>query len=275
MKITSITIRDYLSFDGSGQTLGDMGPLTVLIGKNNSGKSNVLRAIRLLRDRAGLLTAPKDRPFRPLEQHRPPNDEQPSIALDITFDPLQLISILSEEPFGFVGNHMEDVVAQLSTGIHFELNGNWNAQEAQEKSLTYGSARRSLRVPPLSISDTMDKFVNSWEKSAKTLGERLVEFFTRHVVDLEAFRRLDDPRTDKTVVRDVLRQWRAPASHQYHQQQDFDRIQDIFRGLSGLKNITLEPQFWRTGVESNAQWALFANRGTLRRWPATSSSPGV
>jgi AAA15 family ATPase/GTPase len=45
-------VANYRSFDNEGFVLNDIKRVNVLIGKNNTGKSNVLRAIRILKTMA-------------------------------------------------------------------------------------------------------------------------------------------------------------------------------------------------------------------------------
>ena len=43
-----MSIRNFASFDGTGREINDFGQLNILIGRNNQGKSNMLRAIQFL-----------------------------------------------------------------------------------------------------------------------------------------------------------------------------------------------------------------------------------
>jgi predicted ATPase len=59
MLIESLTVERFLSFD-EPQTLGPMGPVAAVIGRNNVGKSNVFKAVSLLLqwvDRGGVQNA--------------------------------------------------------------------------------------------------------------------------------------------------------------------------------------------------------------------------
>ncbi len=46
--IDGISIAGYRSFGADEVKIGDLSQINVFIGKNNSGKSNVLRAVRLM-----------------------------------------------------------------------------------------------------------------------------------------------------------------------------------------------------------------------------------
>ena len=48
MRVTSIKISNYRSFDVAGQTITFAAPVCVLVGRNNAGKSNILRALEIL-----------------------------------------------------------------------------------------------------------------------------------------------------------------------------------------------------------------------------------
>ena len=48
MRVTSIKISNYRSFDVAGQTITFPAPVCVLVGRNNAGKSNILRALEIL-----------------------------------------------------------------------------------------------------------------------------------------------------------------------------------------------------------------------------------
>ena len=45
MRITSLNIKNYRSFDTSGQTIIFTTQHSALVGKNNTGKSNIFRAL--------------------------------------------------------------------------------------------------------------------------------------------------------------------------------------------------------------------------------------
>ena len=48
MRVTEITIKNYRSFDPAGQTVLFPTLHSALVGKNNSGKSNILKAFDLI-----------------------------------------------------------------------------------------------------------------------------------------------------------------------------------------------------------------------------------
>ena len=48
MKITGFGIANYRSFLGEASFVHDFGKVNVFIGKNNSGKSNILRFLQSL-----------------------------------------------------------------------------------------------------------------------------------------------------------------------------------------------------------------------------------
>ena len=49
LQLSGFGIANYRSFDEEGFVVDHIGKINIFIGKNNSGKSNIIRAIRLLR----------------------------------------------------------------------------------------------------------------------------------------------------------------------------------------------------------------------------------
>lgn len=75
-------VANYLSFDEAGFFLDRISKLNVLIGKNNSGKSNVLRAIQLL---GGVRPNEKPKLDALIHGHRR-NGKDPSVTVDVPLD---------------------------------------------------------------------------------------------------------------------------------------------------------------------------------------------
>src|SRR5262245_44782113 len=72
--IKELRMTGLFSFDDETST-GPLDRVTVVIGRNNSGKSNVLRAVRLLYDRRELLRNPTNFEFVDSERHRDATDQ--------------------------------------------------------------------------------------------------------------------------------------------------------------------------------------------------------
>lgn len=52
MQLTTLRLSNFRSFERTGDI--DFGPITLLVGRNNAGKSNILRAIYAMQERGGL-----------------------------------------------------------------------------------------------------------------------------------------------------------------------------------------------------------------------------
>lgn len=59
MRIRSISVQGMWSFDRDGIQIDDLSDHNIFIGKNNSGKSNILRSLLFLQKNHGALGVPQ------------------------------------------------------------------------------------------------------------------------------------------------------------------------------------------------------------------------
>src|SRR5258708_25280932 len=79
-KLLGFGLANYRSFGETGFVVGDIKKVNVFIGKNNSGKSNVLRAISQLRR---LQVGDRVKGIDPLEDHHRRRPIPPSLTVRI------------------------------------------------------------------------------------------------------------------------------------------------------------------------------------------------
>ncbi len=81
MKVNGFGIANYRSFDSSGEFVRDIGKVNVFIGKNNSGKSNVLRFLK----EASKHRDQQNSPWPAVDRHNMTSDS-PQLAVCATLD---------------------------------------------------------------------------------------------------------------------------------------------------------------------------------------------
>lgn len=127
MKVTRIAIRDILSYAGPNLTvLGDLGRLNVIVGKNDSGKSNLLKAVKWVLDVVHLPDAQKQ------HYNLPPNwlyisTKQPEAKNEPSKQPHISVSFrieVGDWPKGIIPDWLENVsTCNRGATLTISLNG--------------------------------------------------------------------------------------------------------------------------------------------------------
>jgi putative ATP-dependent endonuclease of the OLD family len=127
VNIRCIHIRRFRSI--AAATLPDCGPLNVLIGKNNAGKSNVFGTIDLLLSHlAEAAVANSWRVTRPADEFKD-RDTRVPIQVGIEFDLSRELNAELRERLVREVPHLENAISQVATcaTVSFVLCGAWNA----------------------------------------------------------------------------------------------------------------------------------------------------
>jgi predicted ATPase len=86
MKLTGFGIANYRSFDAQGAFMRDFGKINVFIGRNNSGKSNVLRFVQWLAEWLDDPPGPAEDRLRRHRRGNEPTNESIRLGLSVVLD---------------------------------------------------------------------------------------------------------------------------------------------------------------------------------------------
>ncbi|NQT18910.1 MAG: AAA family ATPase [Planctomycetes bacterium] len=119
MNIVDIGIANFRSFDESGIMIKNLGKINIFIGKNNSGKSNILRFFRLLSKHFSELNK---FPSSDIENQFMRNNRRPELTVSIKSDHYHSILVQKSNPrHGAALRAIDPFIGKESLSIRFDL----------------------------------------------------------------------------------------------------------------------------------------------------------
>jgi len=254
MQIEKMKIQGLWSFGGDGISLEECGKQNIIIGKNNSGKSNILKLLKWVRDNQkvfaigdsfekNMLTCFED-PTKSDNENQSETTEF-NIKVHLTkedWEPLlqKLEKTIIARPSYFGNGNM---LKFLGKGLIFNI-----APDENNSSLI----KTSIETFPPIMEMLNSAFTTGThdEVNARKIwhSEIFLEcrkwFFPmlakriRYVSGWRELTKADD--LGKKFIAN-LNQWRSPQENHKCLKIKFDQIQHLFRKLVGIDNLTLEP----------------------------------
>jgi hypothetical protein len=225
MKLTHWGISYYRSIGEEPVVLDLTKKINVLVGANNSGKSNVLRALEWY----GSKEPPKTE-FDPVDLHRRVGDIRPKFHL--TADP-------KTHPKPFEG------LEALQITYNGQLEDRTEVHETNLSSLNWGFFERLAEV-----MDWKNSLYTSFEKDRRKYGKAVArellprprENFPR-VGTIPVFREIQHEEAYQFNGRGVIKllsQWHHPKLGHESDFEKFNRVQDLLRRLLDMPTVSLE-----------------------------------
>lgn len=246
LQFTGFGIANYRSFDEEGFFLEHLGKINVFIGKNNSGKSNILRAIRLLKK---------------TNQPKMPQSGQSGLNLNGKIDSHNQ---KGSAPSVIVGFPLEDLVGEDQALVPIlrealeatSLQTRWNSETGAVERTGGVDALDGKTLVRLHRGLTQSSFQGTPTREQVTSGiyrallHRAVEalhFFDR-LICIENFREIrqvteaasDSETFNGYNVIARLRHMQHPTVGNDREQRVFDRIQDFVRDLLREPDLVME-----------------------------------
>lgn len=242
MKFTGFGLANFRSFDAKGGSIVDYGKINVLIGKNNSGKSNILRFLQYL-----CSPSLRNEISTPLNNHRRIGGgakiylhfvlEKNEIPNDI-FDRYYC----SKEPYFEILADLSQLRNCLELKINSRSISDYDFQHLVNLYYTLTNSRPSFS----NHQDVVERIKN-------ILPAMAFESFQRMLANLIYVPAIREVRPDNEIKEgqfdlsgrnliETLHYMQHPPSGKESEQQAFLHIQDLIRDLLGVKELKLEIQ---------------------------------
>ncbi|MGH7242759.1 MAG: ATP-dependent nuclease [Phycisphaerales bacterium] len=209
--------------------LQDLASPTIIIGKNNCGKSNILKLLQIARRVAATDLRSSSWAFSDAERYQDrAQDSAVNCNLEVT------ITLDNSDR-----NRLPDALAGLRVKQPDEP-AHWLAASGDAAfvmPLTNG-ARQIAKVAPVGRKC----FIQANSTEEQHFVNFVLQTFHRQTVLLPAFRRDTDNRSQGGTIIKQLHEWSAPDSHQRHLRRRFEAVQQTFLFLSDLHDAQLVPQ---------------------------------
>jgi predicted ATP-dependent endonuclease of OLD family len=232
MQIESVSMKNVWSFDGEEQHLTQLGRKVILIGKNNCGKSNFLRALRWIKDNKGWFnnnSAPGFGPMGPYQQPTGSRANDPKIVLEVRFSDAEIEQVLN----GL--NNVSDADKELirpsvARGVRFIADASRPASQQQAWSVLLNGQDTFAVLPGTSSTP------QSWVQNGPQFRMKAAEALAGRMTYISGWRSL---KSEPSVILE-LKKMQAPPSSEGHLNNQFARIVEFFRDLTGLTKATLK-----------------------------------
>lgn len=252
MLITHIEADDLYSYRKSMST-GPLDRITAIIGKNNSGKSNILKMLNWLHTEPQVLLS-SEPSFPEVAKHQYPGDAiapGPRLKVVFSLSDREIASIAdpvaNTTVRGYVLNH-------LRTGIIIERNAKWDEPTQSVNRFRFGSGmsldKLLIDAPThISVLPQHETYLGGVDRAVVKL---FMDFLKDSVVYLSGWRNPSDVRSGGSPIVKILHLWRDPPKVNRHLRKKFDAIQALFFRLAALDNAELAAE--ATGSELQIKW---------------------
>ena len=235
MRLTGIEIRNFRSIGAEGVVLNPWRKCNILVGQNNSGKSNVIAALTMIANLHGGHGGPK---LSNLDLHQ--RDSKSKFSYSLRFH------VESNDP-----KEAQDIASALDADeVHFDFSveapesisyDSWSGTDvtdfnkANDLFSAVRNQRWNSRIPP----DAMRKALNDMAPGAFNRFAPAIPMI-HTIPEFRQIRPGDSYTFDGQNLVALLSKYRTPPIGQDELRQNFERIQDFVRDLLHLPEAALE-----------------------------------
>lgn len=239
MKLVGFGLANFRSFGGEGSFVRDFGKINIFIGKNNSGKSNVLRFLQSV---AAVASNVRDRKISELDRHKKAT-EQVQLGLSMAVETGMREQFALQDPttpapetldfwLTFPEGHIKgDSPLNLFTNRWLERFHN----KLTNNSLISGPSRQEL------LKATTGALARQLQTEFRNMVTKLI-----YVPAIREIREMQEDAptsaidlSGRNLIR-LLRRMQHPLAGREADQKRFRQIQELIRSLLGVDNLVLE-----------------------------------
>lgn len=237
MIIKSLRLQNVLSYGTNAVEFSDFSRFNIFIGKNNSGKSNIIRAMRMALD--NLSTALADGSFQhPRYWHRTQHATRLAPFVSIRFQlPAEETKLLHNFLHHLPSEARDDVHALLKPG--FDLICTPKTNSPQDISVSLEAASQPDIMTRI---NSMEPSKTHWKDTLKAVTIYAGHYSKENIRYIGGFRSINDPLETQKSINQLLMEWANPDPNNYELQFRHKTIERIFNDLLQEKDVRLHPR---------------------------------
>lgn len=248
MQIKGVEIRNAWSFGNERLVLEGFERHSILIGKNNSGKSKILAAIRWIGSHGA---APQQQSYEldPSVIHDTGTEEHggdPQLRVRIELEESELHPVLAplnqnKDTVGFAKAFRENGKRTVVLGFNGQASSG-----AKVMPLLVPEGFEAFPSPPAEPANTMFKHApepEKWQSARNVMRGGLFTLAAKRIRYVGGWRALHNEKDDENgKIINNLHEWRVPKQASKQLRFQFERIQSLFRELILDSHVELQPQ---------------------------------
>ncbi len=257
MKIKSIFLQGMWSFDSDERAPIELSDKTVIIGKNNSGKSNILKGIDWFKTYIPQIKGgrgqqiPQPGPADPYRTADGGQTDSSSLRIKVAFsnsevDKFLRLASIKDEKKRF------DVKELLTEAVYFAYDPHWPPPEWEKQRLLLGKPAKPI-IEQL-ITHNIEKGI------AEKLRSAIIENAPGKILFVGGWRSVSE--NDNKITKD-LRTMLSPPPENFTLKALEKRLTRFFRGLTGLQDAMLhvEPRHDNISIDVGRHFLPLENFG--------------
>lgn len=246
MRIRSISVKGMWSFDGHGVQIDELSDHNIFIGKNNSGKSNILRSLLFIQKNQVQLSSGDRFPVDDLELHKKGKAERgcsPQMLVNALPEQSDIPHILNASS-SFLPNEAErDLLERtLKSGVLFGF------KEFDSSSKTATPLFKFIAAPTRAdyqkIETTkrdLDAQIRSWKDVTRMAQAVCISRLRDQLQFSSGWRQLENALEGGGNVIFDLYKWNGSEDTDGRDQAKFDLIESLFQELMQAPSLQLKP----------------------------------
>lgn len=238
MKVRGLRIRDMWSFEADGGTLEDLAQTVIIIGKNNSGKSNIIKAIRWFKDNPTWLRSPTPTHQLPRQDRHDYGEADtechPSVELTIELEASEVHDAIERaKERNLPDNQAQYLHERLTDGLILAFAEGWSQPECASLSLRFAGSGCGAEHKRINL--------HSDNPQLGRVREFLFGLVTTQIWYLSGWRHLAEKTSYESTYVEAIRNWERNEQDPQQERKKYVKIQKQFQKLTDLRDARLEP----------------------------------
>lgn len=235
MHISGLAIRNYRSIGDEGVTLKPWKGINILVGRNNSGKSNVIRAVKLI---AAVCGEQKGHEYSALDLHQ--RSPQSKFSFDIEIHVAKSDNEQARKIASLLGRSQVEFTISVDSQGSISYN-HWSGEDVQdfgqanELFALLGNQRWTSRVDAATIQKVMhDRAESAFSRFRPAIPK------VHTIPEFRQIRPGESYTLDGQNLVGLLAEYQNPEIGQDELREKFDRIERFLQHLLHLPAATLD-----------------------------------
>ena len=257
MRIRSISVQGMWSFDRNGIQIDELSDHNIFIGKNNSGKSNILRSLLFLQDNHKALGVPARFKVAEIDRYEKGKGGlggSPQVLVDVFPEPSDMPTIMNQAATPLENAAERDLLTEvLKSGVRFgfvEVDSSTNTIEPRFNFIAAPSGADFNEVA--TPGRDQSKLMESWKTVTRHAQAACLSLFNDQLRYASGWRQLRGETDRREQIIGFLHRSKAPDRANTQLKEQFDRVEDLFRELMRTPSLELVPE--HTGHHLHIDW---------------------